>query len=166
MAKTKAQNTRNQQNHRDRVKAKFEAVIADILDDVVVYPERKDDGKLYITWDMSPETHAKLTLVAEAKGTNLDAILGGLVKHRLKLQELKEKHDGGQVMENPVKQLITVRELTERLGVSRGTLGRWCKRPDFPKPVRIGPNSLRWQAVDVQAWIDAQSAWPDHGDSN
>ena len=95
MAKTKAQNTRNQQNHRDRVKAKFEAVIADILDDVVVYPERKDDGKLYITWDMSPETHAKLTLVAEAKGTNLDAILGGLVKHRLKLQELKEKHDGG-----------------------------------------------------------------------
>ena len=69
-------------------------------------------------------------------------------------------------MENPVKQLITVRELTERLGVSRGTVGRWCKRPDFPKPVRIGPNSLRWQAVDVQAWIDAQSAWPDHDDSS
>ena len=95
MAKTK--NAANQQAHRDRVKAKFMAVIDDLLDDVDIYTERKDDGKMYVTWDMSQDTHDKLELVAEAKGTNLDAMLGDLVKNHLKhitkIHALKEKHE-------------------------------------------------------------------------
>ena len=93
----KTKNAANQQAHRDRVKARFLAVIDNLLDDVDIYTERKDDGKLYVTWDMSHETHDKLTMIAEAKGTNLDAMLSGLVKNHIThvktLEGLKAKHE-------------------------------------------------------------------------
>ena len=49
--------------------------------------------------------------------------------------------------ENDVMQLISV---------SRSTLWRWCRVGLFPKPIRLGPNSIRWKRAEVDTWLDAR----------
>ncbi len=39
---------------------------------------------------------------------------------------------------------------------NRTTLARWIRIAGFPCPISIGPNSLAWDAADVQKWIDAR----------
>ena len=93
----RTKNAANQQAHRDRVRAKFQAALDDLLDDVDIYTERKADGKMYVTWDMSEETHEKLNLIAAAKGTDVDSILRQGVKNHInhvkKLEGLKAQHE-------------------------------------------------------------------------
>lgn len=45
----------------------------------------------------------------------------------------------------------TKKDLAEACGVSPKSIGRWCKRPDFPQP---GPDGS-WEVPQVQAWIQA-----------
>lgn len=50
-----------------------------------------------------------------------------------------------------------VRRLTG--GKSRSTLWRWCRDGRFPKPERIGPNSIAWRQSAVSAWVKDPSTW-------
>jgi len=43
-----------------------------------------------------------------------------------------------------------VRELT---GLSRSTLWRFQQQGTFPKPVKLGENSIGWLASEVEAWL-------------
>jgi prophage regulatory protein len=43
-----------------------------------------------------------------------------------------------------------VRELT---GLSRSTLWRFQQQGTFPKPVKLGANSIGWLASEVEAWL-------------
>ena len=58
-------------------------------------------------------------------------------------------------METPIKQLVTAQELVDLLGISRMGVYRLTKRDDFPTAYRIGPNSVRWRAAEVEAWVSA-----------
>ena len=42
---------------------------------------------------------------------------------------------------------------------NRMTLRRWMSREydPFPKPVRLGVNSIAWRAEDVAAWIERRA---------
>jgi predicted DNA-binding transcriptional regulator AlpA len=41
---------------------------------------------------------------------------------------------------------LRLADLTERYGCSPSTIWRWSKnRVDFPKPVRLGPNTVAWE---------------------
>lgn len=40
---------------------------------------------------------------------------------------------------------------------SRPQSDRIKRRPDFPKPIYLGPRMPRWRAHEVEAWIEAQT---------
>ncbi|MGN5002406.1 helix-turn-helix transcriptional regulator [Aeromonas sp. 82P] len=54
--------------------------------------------------------------------------------------------------------LIPISEVTRRLGVSRATVERLRRRPEsqFPQPIRIGPNSIRFDMAELERWIVAR----------
>ena len=52
------------------------------------------------------------------------------------------------------ERFLGVREITELTGKSRPTIWRWCRDGHFPKPRKIGPNSIGWLESEVEAWIE------------
>ena len=58
------------------------------------------------------------------------------------------------------QQFITVKDVTAIYGVSRTTVWNWTNpkhkqyRPDFPKRYKLGGNTARWKASEIQAHID------------
>lgn len=51
--------------------------------------------------------------------------------------------------------LITIKDLTSRLGVSRATIERLRRSPKyaFPKAIPIGPNSIRFDETEIEQWL-------------
>ena len=47
----------------------------------------------------------------------------------------------------------TRHQLETLLKVSPATIYRWIKEGSFPKPVRLGPNMVRWKASDIEEWL-------------
>jgi len=47
----------------------------------------------------------------------------------------------------------TRQELEKLFKVSPATIYRWIKEGNFPKPVRLGANMVRWKASDIEAWM-------------
>ena len=52
--------------------------------------------------------------------------------------------------------LLTVRQVTEALGITRMSLHRMVKSGRFPQPVNIGIRAVRYCESDVEAWLEAQ----------
>ena len=52
------------------------------------------------------------------------------------------------------------REVCERLSLSRTTVWRMTRdgSGSFPKPIRLGPNSVGWRESEIQEWIDSRKA--------
>ena len=40
------------------------------------------------------------------------------------------------------------------LGVSVATVWRWVAAGRLPAPMKLGPNTTRWKASDIEAWLD------------
>jgi len=62
-------------------------------------------------------------------------------------------------------QLLTVKELAAALGVHERTCWRLAAQAEeglveFPTPLRIGPKTVRWRLVDVQAYLAALAGEP------
>lgn len=51
--------------------------------------------------------------------------------------------------------LLTLAELQQELGISRGTLIKVRKDPTFPKPVRISGRRLAYLSREVGEWVSA-----------
>ena len=62
-------------------------------------------------------------------------------------------------MMNPTEPLWTLQDVADACQVSRTTVKRWRRRPDFPAPVKLG-STVRWQADDVRRWAEAQQERP------
>lgn len=45
-----------------------------------------------------------------------------------------------------------------RLPVSQATIWRWVKLGEFPKPVRLGPQTTAWRLEDVEGWESQRGA--------
>lgn len=58
--------------------------------------------------------------------------------------------------------LIRIKEVASRIGIGRSTIYDWMntKSPrfdqSFPKPIKIGPNSVAWLEQDINEWIMAK----------
>jgi excisionase family DNA binding protein len=56
--------------------------------------------------------------------------------------------------------LIPISQVSARIGVSRSTVERLRRNPkyNFPKPIYVGPNSVRFDADELGAWIESRRA--------
>jgi excisionase family DNA binding protein len=55
----------------------------------------------------------------------------------------------------PSDRLISVRELSEFLGVTTAALYKWIKDGSMPAPYRLGgpKGALRWDAATINSWL-------------
>ena len=60
------------------------------------------------------------------------------------------KEDMMIVFDSPYQ---TRHQLEKLFKVSPATIYRWIKEGNFPKPVRLGANMVRWKATDIEAWM-------------
>lgn len=51
-------------------------------------------------------------------------------------------------------QLLRRRDVERMCAISRATLYRYIKKNVFPRPIRIGPGSVRWRLSDVAKWME------------
>ena len=57
------------------------------------------------------------------------------------------------------KKYLSAPETGARFGVSESTVWRWAsERPDFPKPLKLGPRTTRWRLPDLEAFEASQGA--------
>ena len=58
-----------------------------------------------------------------------------------------------------VRHFLSKKAVANRNGVHTGTIDRWCRQNQFPKPVKISPKgSCRWPEQVVVDWEEAQLA--------
>ena len=53
--------------------------------------------------------------------------------------------------------LVRLREVAAMVGLSKATIYRKVRAGEFPAPVSVGSQSVRWRESDLQAWIAALS---------
>lgn len=55
---------------------------------------------------------------------------------------------------------LTIQQLAEKFQVSVGCIRAWRLRGEGPPAIKLG-NSLRWDSVEVNRWVDSQreSRW-------
>jgi excisionase family DNA binding protein len=57
--------------------------------------------------------------------------------------------------------MLRVKEVAERLGVSRITVWQWRrKRADFPKPIQLSGRMFVWDEAELNAWLEARRVAP------
>jgi excisionase family DNA binding protein len=60
-------------------------------------------------------------------------------------------------MTGRLKDLLTAREVADRMGISLRTLWRWTATGEFPAPVRWGRSGrvVRWKVTDIEQFVQA-----------
>ena len=52
--------------------------------------------------------------------------------------------------------LLTVREVSARVGLAVPTLWAMVARGDFPIPIKVTKRSTRWRSEEVEEWIETR----------
>jgi prophage regulatory protein len=63
----------------------------------------------------------------------------------------------------PARKYIRAQELATILAVHRTTLWRWVRDGHFPRPVRLGPNTVAWDSIQVDAWLASRAGAEEGG---
>ena len=53
--------------------------------------------------------------------------------------------------------LISPRNVIERLSIPSSTLYRWISEGNFPKPIRIGPRRTAFRVQDIENWLNERA---------
>jgi len=53
--------------------------------------------------------------------------------------------------------LLNIDEICRLTGKSRSTIWRWERQSEFPRRIRIGPNSVVWIETEIDDWIQLKS---------
>lgn len=54
--------------------------------------------------------------------------------------------------------LFTLKEVREITGYSANHIYRKMRKGEFPRSIKIGPNSVRWRRKDIEAWLESRAA--------
>tara|TARA_B100000965_G_scaffold260621_1_gene219770 strand:+ start:791 stop:982 length:192 start_codon:yes stop_codon:yes gene_type:complete len=57
-------------------------------------------------------------------------------------------------MNAPNRPFLTMKEVSELLGISVSTINRLIKSGDFPPKVKISPRRMVFMLYQIQEWID------------
>ena len=49
--------------------------------------------------------------------------------------------------------LLRMAQLTAMLGIHKSTVYRMMEKGEFPRPIRLGPNSVAWRTAEVEEWL-------------
>jgi prophage regulatory protein len=52
------------------------------------------------------------------------------------------------------KKLLRLKQVVETTALSRASIYRQIQSQTFPRPVKIGPNSVAWIEGEVQEWME------------
>lgn len=52
--------------------------------------------------------------------------------------------------------LLSPREVQDRLSIPQSTLYRWISQGYFPKPIKIGPRRTAFKLSSIEAWLAKQ----------
>ena len=54
--------------------------------------------------------------------------------------------------------ILRLRDVVRLTCISRSRIYVFMAREDdpFPKPIRLGPNSVGWRKAEIEAWLDAR----------
>ena len=58
----------------------------------------------------------------------------------------------------PAEGVVRLRTVTAVFGVSGSTIWRWIRQDKFPKPIRLGPNSVAWRVSELRDHLAKLSA--------
>lgn len=50
--------------------------------------------------------------------------------------------------------LLRLGEVLARVGFSKSTLYRMMAAGQFPSPVKVGGQTVRWRSEEIESWID------------
>ena len=55
-------------------------------------------------------------------------------------------------------QILRLRDVTAVTRISRSRIYVFMARKDdpFPRPIRLGPNSVGWRRAEIEAWLDSR----------
>lgn len=54
--------------------------------------------------------------------------------------------------------LIDIKKVKALLSVSTATIYRWIESGEFPKPIKLSANCVRWKQVDIEQWLQGRMA--------
>ena len=57
-------------------------------------------------------------------------------------------------------QVLRLRDVILRTGISRSTIYERMSRGAFPKPIRLGERAVGWRDSDIEAWIESRPLSP------
>ena len=58
------------------------------------------------------------------------------------------------------KHIIRLRQVLERVSLSRATVYKMIRRSEFPKPVQIGQRSVGWLTEEINTWLESRPHAP------
>ncbi len=53
--------------------------------------------------------------------------------------------------------LLTIESVAKLTALCRATIYRWVAAGRFPRPIQLGPRTVRWKSAEVDAWINGRS---------
>ena len=59
-------------------------------------------------------------------------------------------------LSTPTRKYLRAQELATMLAVHRTTLWRWVHDGHLPRPVRLGPNTVAWDSIQIDGWLAAR----------
>lgn len=51
------------------------------------------------------------------------------------------------------ERLVRLSEVVERVGLGKSSIYKRMEEGTFPRPLSLGPNTVRWRSSDIDAWI-------------
>ena len=71
--------------------------------------------------------------------------------------ERSERHQSDidsilNTMNNNIR-LLALRQVSECVSLSKSSIYRKMEQGDFPRPLRIGSNTVRWLVTDIDKWV-------------
>jgi len=69
------------------------------------------------------------------------------------LQTINESNQ--VISNNMIQNFLNMKEVQSITGKSRSTINRWIAKGSFPRPIKLGENSIAWPAEAVTAWRES-----------
>lgn len=61
-------------------------------------------------------------------------------------------------MTDDVGVVLSMKEVVERLGMSRSTVNRMVEEGTFPRPMKLGARKIGWRAATISEWLEGREA--------